>query len=119
MFCRHCGQQLGPGARFCQACGQWATPQPVAPDPDRDPAMRFILPFGRTPLSIAAGYLGLACFLVPVAGPIALVVGILALSELKMKPEALGRGRAWFAVIVGGLDTLLLAVMLVVLLTEI
>jgi uncharacterized RDD family membrane protein YckC len=70
--------------------------------------MRMVVPVGRSGLAIAAGYLGLfAAALVP--APLALIVGIVALVDLKRHPEKLGRGRAWFGVIMGALGTLLLA----------
>ena len=70
--------------------------------------MRKVIPVGRSGLAIAAGYLALfAMILVP--APLALIVGILAVVDLKRHPEKMGRGRAWFGVIMGAIGTLLLA----------
>jgi hypothetical protein len=78
----------------------------------QDESLKYVLPIGRTGLSIAAGYAGLfAILLIP--APIALVLGILALADLKKKPGALGKGRALFGVISGGLFTALLVVLIV------
>ena len=89
-------------------------PPPGAMD---DPAMRYILPVNTSVLSILAGYAGLfavLCF----PAPIALVLGILALVQLKKNPELHGHGRAIFAIVMGGIGTLLLLVGLVALLFQ-
>lgn len=67
----------------------------------------------RSALSIVAGYVGLFSVLV-VPAPFAVGFGWLALRDLRRHPEKRGRGRAWFAIVLGGL--VLLAVAAVVLL---
>ncbi len=79
---------------------------PVATSNDR--AVEFIIPINRNGLAIAAGYVALFSFPFMLPGPVALGLGIGALVQLKKTPEKRGRGRAWFAVIYGGLVTLLL-----------
>lgn len=109
MNCPHCGRPLPAFGSFCGGCGR---PVPAAPPAAAvDPAMRFVLPVGRSGLAIAAGYLGLFS---PIAifAPFALIVGILALRDLARNPGRLGRGRAWFGVISGGLFTVLLVIIL-------
>lgn len=67
--------------------------------------MRALLPVGRTPLSIVAGYLGLfsvLCF----PAPLALGVGVWAIIDLKKKPGMHGMGRAVFGVVMGAIGTL-------------
>lgn len=83
-------------------------------DYDRRPdeSMSRVMPIGRSGLAIAAGYLGLFSLLVFPA-PIALVVSILALRDLKKHPQKMGAGRAWFGLVVGGLGTLVLLSILV------
>ena len=54
-----------------------------------DPAMRVLLPIGRSMLAIAAGYAGLFAIIVFPA-PIALVLGIAAVVHLKRRPDLLG-----------------------------
>lgn len=82
------------------------------PPAGADPALRWILPVGRSGLAIAAGYLGLfATVLVP--APIALVTGVVALRDLNRHPDKLGRGRAWFGIVMGAAFTVLLVLMLV------
>lgn len=68
--------------------------------------MRMILPVGRSGFAIAAGYAGLfsvLCF----PAPVALILGILAIIDIKRHPEKLGMGRAVFAVIMGGLFSIM------------
>ncbi len=76
-------------------------------DPGDDPAIRMLLPVGRSLWAIAAGYAGLFAFLFFPA-PIALVLGLVALRDLKRHPEKLGMGRAIFGVATGAIFTLLL-----------
>jgi hypothetical protein len=86
-----------------------SNPGPVT---TRDRSVEWLIPVGRTGLSIGAGYAGLVALLCFYFAPIALVLGVLALRGLRDSPLG-GRGRAWFATIVGGLGTLLLAVLIV------
>ena len=72
-----------------------------------DPMMRMLLPVGRSGWAIAAGYLGLLSFL-GVFAPISLIVGFVALRDLKQHPEKHGLGRTWFGIIMGVLGTIVL-----------
>jgi hypothetical protein len=81
---------------------------------EHEPGMRLLLPVGRSPWAIAAGYLGLLSFGVFPLGPFALGTGIMALRDLKGKPKLGGRGRAWLGVIGGTLGTLMLIFFVVV-----
>lgn len=75
---------------------------PVTPPPalGDDPALRMLLPVGRTVLSIIAGYLGLfAVLLVP--APLALIVGIAAIVDIARHPGKRGLGRAIFGAVMG------------------
>jgi len=83
---------------------------PPQPAPGDDPMMRMLLPVGRSFWAIAAGYLGLLSVL-GVFAPISLIVGLIALSDIRKHPERHGRGRAWFGVIMGALGTIAVAVM--------
>lgn len=87
---------------------------PVRP-PERlgdSAGMRMLLPVGRSPLAIVAGYLGLVSVLC-VPAPFALGFGIAAAVDLKRHPEKHGWGRAIFGIVMGGLFTLLAIVMFV------
>ncbi len=76
-----------------------------------DAAMRMFLPVGRSGWAIAAGYLGLFG-LVVLPAPIALIVSIVAIRDLKRSRETdrpkYGMGRAVFGLIVGILGTLVI-----------
>ena len=74
--------------------------------------MRLLLPVGRSGLAIAAGYAGLfsvLCF----PAPIAVVLGILAIWDIKTHPKRHGMGRAIFGLIMGIVFTIPLVVMIV------
>jgi uncharacterized RDD family membrane protein YckC len=58
----------------------------------------------RAPLAIAAGYLGL-CSVIVIPAPFALVVGILALRQLRAHPELGGKAGAIFGIVMGTLVT--------------
>lgn len=110
LYCPFCGNRLARGVATCASCGRTVpplAPRPAASSLADDPAMRMVLPVGRSGLAIAAGYAGLFAFL-GIFAPVALVLGILALRDLGKHPEKLGRGRAWFGVIAGGLMTALM-----------
>lgn len=110
-FCTKCGSEVSDKAVVCAKCGgSCALPLPL-PESD-EAALRMVLPIGRSGWAIAAGYLALFSLLVFPA-PFALVAGIVALRDIRKHPDRLGRGRAWFGIIVGALfSVLLLAVLL-------
>jgi hypothetical protein len=86
---------------------------PEATRGQADPHLRWILPIGRDPVAIAAGYIAFAGFLIFPA-PIALCVGLVAAVRLHRHPERLGWGRTIFALIVGALGTLALVLLTVI-----
>jgi Domain of unknown function (DUF4190) len=118
MYCRHCGVQNGDNNFRCTACGKVIqiipSVRPAAPNAQSDDSvvMRMLLPIGRSGLAIAAGYAGLFAPLI-MPSPVALVLGVLAILDLKRHPEKYGRGRAWFGTIMGSLGTLVLVYMVV------
>jgi hypothetical protein len=79
--------------------------------PGDDAALRWVLPVGRSPWAIAAGYLGIFCILL-VFGPLAIGAGILGLRQIKRKPHLHGKGRAIFGIIAGSLATAVLVLLL-------
>ena len=95
MYCPNCGAEM-TGAVVCGGCG-WReqTPQPTMED---DPAMRLLLPVGRSLYAIAAGYLGLFSVLLFPA-PFSLLFGILALWDINKHPNKGGKGRAIFGIV--------------------
>jgi hypothetical protein len=63
-----------------------------------------LMPIGRTPLSIIAGYVAFFSILLAPA-PISLTLGICALVQLQRRPGLYGRGRAIFAIVMGAIFT--------------
>ena len=76
-----------------------------------DSDLRWLLPVGRSPWAIAAGYLGLFSILL-VFGPFAVAAGVLGLRQINANPRMHGRGRAVFGIVAGTLATLALIVVL-------
>jgi hypothetical protein len=112
VFCRGCGGQIHVTAHTCPSCG---APQQVVTASSAaggDEALKYLIPVGRSGWAVAAGYLAFfAIFALP--APFALAAGILGLRDIKQNPEKLGKGRAIFGIVMGGLGCLiLLAVML-------
>ncbi|MEM1033124.1 MAG: DUF4190 domain-containing protein [Myxococcota bacterium] len=75
-----------------------------------DKVTKWLVPVGRSPWAIAAGYAGL-CSLIIYPAPVALVLGLLAWRDLKRHPELGGKGRALFGTAMGLLGTALLVYM--------
>ena len=77
--------------------------------------MRLLLPLGRSGWAIAAGYLGLFSLIV-LPAPIALVVSIIAILDIRRSKSSgqpkHGMGRAIFGLIMGVLGSALLVVLL-------
>ena len=67
-------------------------------------APKWLLPVGRSPWAVAAGYLGLVSFLL-LPAPFALLFGILGLLDIRRNPQLCGKGRAWLGVVAGALFT--------------
>ena len=101
-FCRNCGAQMPDNAAFCVKCGV-AAPQKSIPNSEE--ALKFVIPIGRSGWAIAAGYLGLLSLL-PFFGILALIIGVVAVRDIKRHPERLGLGRAWFGIVMGALTSL-------------
>ncbi len=87
-------------------------PIPEARNLGDDPIMRIVLPVGRSLWAIAAGYVGLFSVLL-IPAPLALLLGVVAIVDIKRHPKKHGMGRAIFAVIMGALFSVLLAIIVV------
>jgi len=64
-----------------------------------------LLPVGRSGLAIAAGYAGLFA-VIPIFSLIAILLGILAIRDIKRNPGKHGMGRAIFGLTMGVLCTI-------------
>jgi len=71
-----------------------------------DPALGYIVPINTSIWAIFASYAGLLSLAV-VFAPFAIILGIIALIDIKNHPEKKGKGRAIFAIIMGTIFTLL------------
>jgi predicted acyltransferase len=115
MFCPHCGTANDENNFRCTKCAQIIQPTAqavVTTDLGDSAAMRMLLPVGRSGLAIAAGYAGLFAVLV-VPAPLALLLGVLAVRDLRKNPKKHGMGRAVFGIVMGALGSGLLAWFLV------
>ena len=83
--------------------------RPASAGSDPSDPLHWLVPTGRTWQSIAAGYLALFAIVIWILGPFALGLGVWALKASDQN-GAHGRGRAIFAIIVGGLATLAMLV---------
>ena len=116
MYCPKCGTQNDDNAFRCIRCSEIIQPMPIQyqiKDIDDSPAMRMILPIGRSGLAIAAGYAGLFSILVFPA-PIAVILGIMAVVDIKRHPKKHGMGRAIFAIIIGGFFSIVPALIILI-----
>lgn len=88
-------------------------PPRVPQPPAEDPALRYIVPVGRSGYAIAAGYLGLFAVLF-IPAPVALIFSILAIRDIRRSrltpTPKIGMGRAVFGLVMGILFSLLLLV---------
>jgi hypothetical protein len=105
--------QSGP----CAGCGKIVTvlrPGGGAPFESlgQNAAIRMLLPVGRSFWAIAAGYAGLFAVLFFPA-PIALILGIVAIYDIKRHPDRHGMGRAIFGLVMGAIFTLVMVFALV------
>lgn len=122
LYCSQCGTPLAQGAPRCPGCGAMIVAGPANVEaaspfgPPRglgdDPGIRMLLPVGRSIWAIAAGYAGLFAMLCFPA-PIALLLGIVAIRDIKAHPEKHGMGRAIFGLVMGIVFTIPLVVGLV------
>ncbi len=71
--------------------------------------LELVVPVNVAPLALLAGDEGFgAGFCLP--APIALGLGVMALKDLEKRPDRTGKGRAWFAIVMGAVGTLFLLV---------
>jgi len=109
MFCPRCGASNDDNNFRCVQCQSvlQSERKVTVIDGGNSAGMRMLLPVGRSGLAIAAGYAGLFALLV-LPAPIALVLGVLAVRDIKQNPHKHGMGRAIFGIVAGTVGTLLL-----------
>jgi len=108
MYCPKCGTRNNDFALRCIACNEDLRVASAPPRPTRledEPAIRMLLPVGRSGLAIAAGYAGLFA-VIPIFSLIAILLGILAIRDIKRNPGKHGMGRAIFGLTMGVLCTI-------------
>jgi hypothetical protein len=91
---------------------------PHPPPGGTDPAMRWLIPIDRSGWAIAAGYLGLFSFFGGFLGPVAVIVSIVAIRDIKKHPDRHGMGRAIFGLIAGIIGTIILAFVIVAIVSD-
>ena len=110
VFCRACGSKIPEAAATCSNCG---APLAAFAEKNNDNASaKYLLPIGRSGWAIAAGYLALFSVLV-LPAPFALFCGVMGLRDIEKNPTKLGKGRAWFGIIMGLLVLLAIAIVIV------
>ena len=120
--CPHCGAQTQVSEQYvgqsgpCAQCGKTITvPAPTGaapPDLDDDAVVRMLIPVGRSGWAIAAGYAGLFAVLF-LPAPIAIVLGLVAIWDIRKHPKRHGLGRAIFGLVMGTLFTVLMLIPLI------
>lgn len=103
-----------PGAAPLNYSAGGYGPGPYAPASSlgQNAGARWLLPVGRSGWAIAAGYLGLLSVLL-VPAPFALLLGILAIRDIKKNPQRHGMGRAIFGIVMGVIFSIALLLMFV------
>jgi hypothetical protein len=115
--CPYCGEMILAAARKCRYCQEYLDPELRAAQEVPGAVDRFLTPAGRPASAIAAGYLGLFSLL-PFFGLFAILFGLIALRTLKKSPHLLGRGRAWFGLVMGIIMTVTYAIPIVMIIIE-
>lgn len=144
IYCPKCGTRNYANSARCVWCDKVirVVVSRGVQDLANDPVIRMLLPVGRSAVAILAGYVALvavemllgwcvvfsslplhishtirpfltSAFLIfPI--PLAFILGVWAVCDIKKNPEKHGMGRALFAVITGIIGTVLLSIILII-----
>jgi len=115
MYCKQCGAEIE--RHPCPECGFRPQPAAAPSATNYDPAMRALVPVGRSGYAIAAGYLGLLGIIVPLLGVVAIVMAWKGMKEIQQDPEKTGMGRVWVGFICGGIGTLISLMIIIAMLS--
>jgi hypothetical protein len=116
LYCTQCGSEIPDQAAFCSSCGQsqWAGDNH---GPSRsEQSLKWLVPINVSPYAVVSCYSGLFGFLfciLVVPSLLAIVMGVLALSDLKKNPHLSGKGRAWFGLVTGSLSLVIALIILI------
>jgi hypothetical protein len=120
-ICPYCGKTTNVGDEYagqrgpCAGCGRTITiPVPgYGPPPQEDigqnAGIRLLLPVGRSIWAILAGYMGLFSVLL-LPAPFAVILGIVAIIDIRKHPGKHGMGRAIFGIVMGILCPILFVI---------
>ncbi len=112
MYCSKCGTLNGDNTFKCIKCQSVLHPEAIqnaVPQTNSsDKVLKYIIPIGRSPIAIVAGYVGIFSILLFPA-PFALTLGVWAFYDIKKHPGKLGMGRAVFSIVMGIIFSFLLA----------
>ena len=115
MFCKHCGKALAPEAQFCSSCGR-AQSDPVAPHSygaasSTGPAPGIAPTSGKAIGSLICGLF----FIILPAGLAAIILGHLALSEIKKSAGRIkGEGLAIAGLVLGYMGIAFIPIALII-----
>jgi ABC-type branched-subunit amino acid transport system permease subunit len=85
--------------------------QPTAVGGSENALLPWLIPVGRSPWAIAAGYCGLLSLGCALLGPLGIIFGALAIRDIKRRRGVTGLPRAILGIVLGTLGTLLLVLL--------
>ena len=119
--CPMCAESIAENVSICPFCGSAIagvpSAQPATYDISQDAGVRMLLPVGRSVWAILAGYFGLfslICF----PAPIAVILGAIAIWDIRKHPEKHGMGRAIFGLGMGLVGTLFMIFVIIGIISE-
>ena len=136
VVCQKCGRETPSATAHCEFCGSsllqtlpnknganpfgdaspYLSPQTLShvepTGKKEDLGLRMLVPVGRSPWAIAAGYAGLLSLVFCFLGPIALGLGVMAILDIRKKPHLTGMPRAIIGIVLGAIGTAMIVLFL-------